>query len=53
MLAENVHEIFEPDQAPMLAMVSHLFADQTRGLIELAWTDKASRLTPSYSSSTS
>jgi putative DNA primase/helicase len=39
MLAENVHEIFEPDQAAMLEMVSHLFADQTRGLIELAWTD--------------
>jgi AAA domain/RepB DNA-primase from phage plasmid len=29
----------KPDLAQMMAMVAHLFADQPRGLIELAWTD--------------
>jgi hypothetical protein len=38
MQAANVHQMFEPDQAAMLTMVSHLFADQMRGLVELAWT---------------
>jgi hypothetical protein len=31
--------MFEPDQAAMLEMVSHLFGDQMSGLVELAWTD--------------
>jgi hypothetical protein len=39
MQAANIHQMFEPDQQAMLTMVSHLFADQMHGLVELAWTD--------------
>ena len=31
--------ILKPDSAQMMIMMQHLFGDQTRGLVELAWTD--------------
>jgi hypothetical protein len=39
MQAATVHQMLEPDQDAMVTMVSHLFADQTCGLVELAWTN--------------